>query len=127
MCFPRVLSGPMSLPAIAWSGWSLCGRGSEIRSGKYKLNLYFKYDNELKLSWKNILIEFGELNPPTRTGITGIIICESEDNNYAITYGPSSFLVQKYSDREFGFNFAKRIELKEMKSNVKIINRHYLY
>lgn len=89
--------------------------GSEIRSGKYKLNLYFKYDNELKLSWKNILIEFGELNPPTRTGITGIIICESEDNNYAITYGPSSFLVQKYSDREFGFNFAKRIELKEMK------------
>lgn len=89
--------------------------GNEISSDKYKLNLYYKYDNDLKLSWKNILIEFGETNPPARTGISGIIVCESCDNNYAITYGSSSFLVQKYSDREFGFNFAKRIELKEMK------------
>lgn len=89
--------------------------GNEIISGKYKLNLYYKYDTDLKLSWKNILIEFGETNPPARTGISGIIICESDDNNYAITYGSSSFLVQKYSDREFGFDFAKRIELKEMK------------
>ena len=89
--------------------------GNEIESGKYKLNLYYKYDNDLKLSWKNILTEFGETNPPTRIGISGIIICESCDNNYAITYGASSFLVQRYSDREFGFNFAKRIELKEMK------------
>lgn len=89
--------------------------GNEINSDKYKLNLYYKYDDDLKLSWKNILVEFGETNPPARTGISGIIICESNDNNYAITYGSSSFLVQKYSDREFGFNFAKRIELKEMK------------
>lgn len=89
--------------------------GNEINSDKYKLNLYYKYDDDLKLSWKNILVEFGETNPPARTGISGIIICESSDNNYAITYGSSSFLVQKYSDREFGFNFAKRIELKEMK------------
>lgn len=89
--------------------------GNEIESGKYKLNLYYKYDNDLKLSWKNILTEFGETNPPTRIGISGIIICESCDNNYAVTYGASSFLVQRYSDREFGFNFAKRIELKEMK------------
>ena len=89
--------------------------GNEIESSKYKLNLYYKYDDDLKLSWKNILLEFGETNPPARTGISGIIICESCDNNYAITYGTSSFLVQKYSDREFGFNFAKRIELKEMK------------
>ncbi len=89
--------------------------GADIISDKYKLNLYYKYDNDLKLSWKNILIEFGESHPPTRTGISGIIICESDKNNYAITYGASSFLVQKYSDREFGFDFAKRIELKEMK------------
>ena len=59
--------------------------GNEIESGKYKLNLYYKYDNDLKLSWKNILTEFGETNPPTRIGISGIIICESCDNNYAIT------------------------------------------
>lgn len=26
--------------------------GNEIESGKYKLNLYYKYDNDLKLSWK---------------------------------------------------------------------------
>ena len=95
--------------------------GNEIESDKYKLKLFYKYDNDLKLSWKNILIEFGEQNPPTRTGISGIIICESDDNNYAITYGASSFLVQKYSDREFGFDFAKRIELKEMKRKSSMI------
>ena len=94
--------------------------GNEIKSDKYKLNLYYKYDTNLKLSWKNILIEFGESNPPARTGISGIIICESSDNDYAITYGSSSFLVQKYSDREFGFDFAKRIELKEMKRKSSI-------
>lgn len=95
--------------------------GNEITSDKYKLKLYYKYDDDLKLSWKNILIEFGEENPPTRTGISGIIICESKDNDYAITYGASSFLVQKYSDREFGFDFAKRIELKEMKRKSSMI------
>lgn len=89
--------------------------GNELQSDNYKLSLYCKYDDELKLSWKNILIEFGENNPPLRTGISGIILCESESVDYAITYGSSSFLVQKYSDKEFGFNFAKRIELKEMK------------
>ena len=79
--------------------------GNEIESSKYKLRLFYKYDNNLKLSWKNILVEFGEENPPKRTGISGIILCESNDNNYAITYGSSSFLVQKYSDKEFGFSF----------------------
>ena len=95
--------------------------GNEIKSSKYKLHLFYKYDNDLKLSWKNILIEFGEQHPPMRTGISGIILCESDDNNYAITYGSSSFLVQKYSDREFGFDFAKRIELKEMKRKSSMI------
>ena len=95
--------------------------GNEIESDEYKLKLYYKYDDDLKLGWKNILIEFGEENPPTRTGISGIIICESNENNYAITYGASSFLVQKYSDREFGFDFAKRIELKEMKRKSSMI------
>lgn len=89
--------------------------GNEIISGKYKMNLFYKYDTDLKLSWKNILIEFGESTPPTRTGISGIILCESDFNNYAITYGSSSYLVQKYSEKEFGFNFAKRIDLNEIK------------
>ena len=89
--------------------------GKELISEKYKLNLFYKYDTDLKLSWKNILVEFGEDSLPTRTGISGIILCESNCNNYAITYGSSSYLVQKYSDKEFGFNLAKRIELKEIK------------
>ena len=95
--------------------------GNEIISSDYKLSLYYKYDDDLKLSWKNILIEFGEQNPPKRTGISGIILCESNNTNYAITYGASSFLVLKYSDKEFGFDFAKRIELKEMKRKSSMI------
>lgn len=93
---------------------------NEIVSDKYILHLYCKYDDNLKLSWKNILIEFGELKALTRTGISAIILCESNYNNYALTYGASSYIVQKYSDREFGFNFAKRIDLKEMKRKSSI-------
>lgn len=95
--------------------------GRDIKSDNYKLNLFCKYDNDLKLSWKNIILEFGADNPPSRSGLSGIIICESDKNNYAITYGSSSFLVQKYSDKEFGFNFAKRIKLKELKRKSSII------
>ena len=95
--------------------------GEEIQSEKYKLNLFCKYDDDLKLSWKNIFLEFGENIIPKRTGISSIILCESNDMNYAITYGTSSFLVQKYCDKEFGFNFAKRIGLKEMKRKSSMI------
>ncbi len=94
--------------------------GKEIKSGKYTLNFFTKEDFDLKLSWKNVFTEFGVYDVPSRKGISGIILCESKKTSFAITYGTSSFLVQKFSDKEFGFDFAKRIELKELKRKSSI-------
>lgn len=90
-------------------------RGKEIESSEYKMNLYCRCDYNQKISWEKIFHDFDENDIPTKVGISSVIICESNKLNYAITYGFSSFLVQKYSDKEFGFNFAKRINLKELK------------
>ena len=33
--------------------------GNEIVSSNYKLNLFYRYDDDLKLTWNNILSIFG--------------------------------------------------------------------
>lgn len=100
-------------------GYEKCG--NEIESGNYKLNLYCKYEENQKIGWKSVFDAFGEDNIPNKSGIAGIVLCNADYNyTYAITYGTSSFTVQKYCDREFGFNFAKRIELDEMKRKSSI-------
>ncbi|MCH5171827.1 MAG: TIGR04141 family sporadically distributed protein [Erysipelotrichales bacterium] len=95
--------------------------GNEITSGDYKLNLYCKYEENQKISWKSVFDAFGESNIPNKSGVSSIVLCsKNDDDTFVITYGPSSFLAQKYCDREFGFDFAKRIELDEIKRKSSI-------
>ena len=95
-------------------GYEKCG--TQIESGNYRLNLYCKYEQNQKIGWKSVFDAFGESNIPNKSGVAGIVICdEKNDNIFAITYGTSSFMAQKFCDREFGFNFAKRIKLDEIK------------
>ena len=86
-------------------------------SGDYELSFYYKYDDNLKISWKRVFEKFGENVDFGRSNVTGVILCKSKNQkgNYAITYGTSSFLVQKLCDKNFAFDFAKRIKLKEVK------------
>ena len=98
---------------ITQKGYERCG--NSITSGIYSLSLFCKCDEEQKLNWEKIFYDFGETNIPKRSGVSSIIICSSDENDFAITYGSSSFVTQKYSEKEFGFDFAKRIGLKEMK------------
>ena len=84
--------------------------GNDITSGDYKLNLYCKYEPNQKISWKSVFDAFGEDNIPNKSGVSSIVLCIKNNNDiFAITYGSSSFLAQKYCDREFGFDFANRI------------------
>ena len=100
-------------------GYDKCGK--EIRSGHYILNLYCKYEDNQKIGWESVFSAFEENNIPNKSGVTGIVLCNANNSCiYAITYGTSSFIVQKYCDREFGFDFAKRIELDEMKRKSSI-------
>lgn len=90
-------------------------KGNTIASGDYSLSLFCKCDESQKLSWEKIFYDFGETNIPQKSGVSSIIVCSSNAHDFAITYGSSSFVTQKYSEKEFGFEFAKRIRLKEMK------------
>jgi uncharacterized protein (TIGR04141 family) len=90
-------------------------KGTEVNSNDYKLKLYCRYDNNQKISWKTVFDVFEEENIPKKSNLSGIILCHNDNNCFALTYGNSSFLVQKFCDKEFGFDFAKRVPLIEMK------------
>lgn len=95
-------------------------KGRELTSGNYNLKLYCKFEENQKINWKSIFDTFGEENIPNKSAVSSIILCSDKNNIFAITYGNSSFLAQKYCDREFGFDFAKRIELNEIKRKSSI-------
>lgn len=95
--------------------------GNDITSGDYRLSLYCKYEENQKINWKLVFEAFGENNIPRKSDVSSIVLCVRDDDDvFAITYGISSFLVQKYCEREFGFDFAKRIELDEIKRKSSI-------
>ena len=98
---------------ILQKGFRRCG--NTITSAEYALSLFCKYDEEQKLNWEKIFYDFGETSIPKKSGVSSIIVCSSNEHDFVITYGSSSFVTQKYSEKEFGFDFAKRIGLKEMK------------
>ncbi|MDO9628653.1 MAG: TIGR04141 family sporadically distributed protein, partial [Acholeplasmataceae bacterium] len=87
----------------------------ESISGNISLSFFYKssYENEIK--WKNVF-EYFSIQIDFRTkDIKGVILINKQTNNYAITFGNSAFVAQKYCDVDFGFELARRIELKELK------------
>lgn len=87
----------------------------ESINGNMLLRFFYKssYENEIK--WKNVFDYFG-IHIDFRTkDIKGVIIINKQTNNYAITFGNSAFIAQKFCDVDFGFELARRIELKELK------------
>lgn len=50
-----------------------------------------------------------------RNSLKGILLVLNCDNCYAITYGMSSSLVQKYCDSDFAMNIAKKIKISKVK------------
>jgi len=81
----------------------------------YILNLYYSKNVNSKISWQNILNEFKVDVVIDKDSLKGILLVESDEDSYAITYGMSSALVQKYCDSDFAMNIAKRIEVSKVK------------
>jgi len=47
----------------------------------------------------------------------GVVVIESEDEiTYAVTFGHAYFLVDKFCNREFGFEFARKLSYEEIKT-----------
>lgn len=94
-----------------------------VKSGKYKLTLYYSKRENSNISWQKILNEFDINVQIDKDSLKGILIAESDKFTYAVTYGMSSSLVQKYCDADFPMNIAKRIEVSKVKRKAaKILN-----
>lgn len=81
----------------------------------YCLNLYYSKKDSSKISWQNILNEFDIDITVDKDSLKGILLVESAIDFYAVTYGMSSALVQKYCDTDFAMNIAKRIDVSKVK------------
>lgn len=94
-----------------------------IKSGDYELKLYYCKKDSSKISWQNVLNKFDINIIVDKDSLKGILIADNNVDMYAITYGMSSSLVQKYCDSEFPMNIAKRVEVSKIKRKAsKILN-----
>ena len=84
----------------------------------FGLTLYLSRPGENKeIGWNWVLEEFHEQSIEVSTTPKGIVIVEKDDGiTYAVTFGHSYFLVDKFCDREFGFKFARKLPYQEIKT-----------
>ena len=88
---------------------------NEKQVDNYKLSLYYCKNDSSKISWQNILNEFNVDITIDKDNLKGILLISSDMDFYAVTYGMSSSLVQKYCDTDFAMNIAKRVEVSKIK------------
>lgn len=111
---------------------------SDNAEDNYGFTLYFSNTDEKKdLSWNWILrkYEVGEMSyEPSPKAV--LVVEKNYDEIYAITFGHAYFLVDKYCDRDFGFNFARKLEYDEIKTTTlttpglqrnKVVNTYINY
>lgn len=83
----------------------------------YKFSLYNYFPAADKsLSWNWLLSEFDEDGFSYKTNPRAIVTITKSNNMYVITFGSAYFLVDKFCDRKFAFEFAKRSEYKDIKT-----------
>lgn len=91
----------------------------ENENKDYGFTLYIDEEEKtVDLSWSWILPLFITEVISQKSKPKAILLIEdtAEDLTFAITFGTSYFLIEKYCDKDFGFNFARRIMFKEIKT-----------
>lgn len=97
--------------------------GKTIKSGQFELQLYYNKKTNASISWQNVLNSFNVDISIDKDSLKGILLANSINDTYALTYGMSSSLVQKYCDSDFAMELAKRIEVSKVKRKAaKILN-----
>lgn len=83
----------------------------------YTVGTYVHVPEERKIpEWQWILDEYDYKIEGTAGLPRAVLVIESVDTTYAITYGLSYFAVDKYCDIDFAFDFARRIVFKQIKT-----------
>ncbi len=96
-------------------------RSIQVRDGQaetFGLTLYLDRSEDRKdIAWNWVLEEFEKQDLQVSTSPKAVILIERDDGaEYAVTFGHSFFVVDKYSDGDFGFNFARRLKYEEIKT-----------
>ena len=103
----------------------------------FEMSLYISQPTEEKdINWNWLLREFQVDEIKSLPNPKSVLLIEKDDIAYAVTFGASYFIVDKYCDRDFAFNFARKVEYKEIKTTAltapnsqrnKIINTYINY
>lgn len=89
------------------------GQSEEISFTLYVVN----EENRNNVSWNWVLREFQQPEIQTLSLPKAVVLAEKEDDTtYAVTFGSAFFLVDKYCDKDFGFNFARMLSFDEIKT-----------
>ena len=87
-------------------------------SETFGLSLYLdRSENQKDISWNWVLDEFDREEIQVVSSPKAVILVERDDGTeYAVTFGHSFFVVDKYCDGDFGFDFARRLTYDEIKT-----------
>lgn len=90
-------------------------------------SFYFKYyefipneENTKSVGWKWILSEFNREEIRINNQPRAILIIEYDDEMFAISFGSSYFYIDKYADKNFPFDIAKRVKCTEIKTTTVV-------
>jgi uncharacterized protein (TIGR04141 family) len=73
-------------------------------------------EDEKDISWNWLLRAFEQSEITSLPNPKAILLIEKGIFMYAVTYGTAYFVVDKFSDRNFSFKFARKIPYKEIKT-----------
>lgn len=96
-------------------------RSIQIGDGEsetFGLSLYLdRSENQKDISWNWVLDEFDREEIQVVSSPKAVILVERDDGSeYAVTFGHSFFVVDKYCNGDFGFDFARRLKYDEIKT-----------
>ena len=91
-------------------------RDDEVET--FGLTLYLdRSESNKDIAWNWVLGEFDEQEIQIPTSPKAVVLIERDDGTeYAVTFGHSFFMVDKYCDGDFGFDFARRLHYEEIKT-----------
>ena len=84
----------------------------------FDLNLYVANHQDTKpISWNWVLDAFQQPSLETTPSPKAIVVINHNRKElYAVTFGHAFFLVDKFCDRDFGFDFARKLRYDEIKT-----------
>jgi len=91
---------------------------------EYTITLYFSHkDNPGELKWNWVLSMFGQAKQQVYSAPKGVIVFTDGERCYALTFGHSFFQIDKYSDKNWAFSYARTLNFVNIKTTA-LTNPH---